>query len=97
MPEQQKWEKDRIAARGDGPSFTVINPDFEEYFETIRRLAGNPQPGEPGRVLPPFEPAWVDVFNAGHERRKRTWRRKNEVAVKELEEERLNSTKSAKL
>ena len=44
-------------------------------------------------MLPPFEPAWVDVFNAGHERRKRMWRRKNEVAAKELEKEGLKSTK----
>ena len=85
--EQQKWEQDRIALRGDGPPFTVVNPDFEEYFETVRMLAGNPKPGEPGRVLPPFDPAWVEKFNAGHERRKRMWRKKNNDAARELEDE----------
>ena len=86
LAEQQKWEQDRIAERGDGPPFTVVNPYFEEYFETVRRLAGNPQRGEPGRVLPRFDPAWVDTFNAGHERRKRMWRKKNDDAARELEE-----------
>lgn len=76
VTEQEKWETDRIAERGDGPAFTVINPEFKAYFETMRLLAGEPQNGI-GRPLPPFEEKWVDDFNAGHERRKKMWRRNN--------------------
>jgi Flavin-binding monooxygenase-like. len=38
--EMQKWEMDRVKARGDGVKFTLLFPDFEDYFETLRRLAG---------------------------------------------------------
>lgn len=85
VSEQRKWEQDRIAAKGDTPAFTVINPDFEEYFETVRRIAGNPREGEPGRVLPPFDRRWVQAFNEGHQRRIRMWKKKNEDARRELE------------
>ena len=85
LSEQQKWETDRIATKGDAAAFTVVYPDFEAYFETVRRLAGNPRPGEPGRVLPPFDPRWVDTFNAGHQRRIRMWRKKNEDAQRDLD------------
>lgn len=85
LSEQQRWEADRIAVKGDGPGFTVVNPDFEEYFETVRKLAGNPADGEPGRRLPPFDPRWVQVFDAGHQRRIRMWKRKNEIDGRELE------------
>ncbi|PWY91587.1 FAD/NAD(P)-binding domain-containing protein [Aspergillus sclerotioniger CBS 115572] len=81
VEEQRKWEQDRIAVKGDGPAFTTINPDFPEYFETLRQLAGEPKEGEPGRRLPPFEAEWMDVFNAGHERRIRMWQKANEAAV----------------
>lgn len=75
--EQEKWETARIAAKGDGPAFTVVHPEFKAYFEELRRLAGEPGWGVPGRRLPAFEPKWVDDFDAGHERRKRMWRQLN--------------------
>lgn len=83
--EQEKWEVGRIAQKGDGPAFTVLNPEFEAYFEALRSIAGNPAPGTPGRPLPPFEPEWVDKFNAGHERRIQMWKRANNAAAAELE------------
>ncbi|GMG22221.1 unnamed protein product [Aspergillus oryzae] len=79
LEEQRKWEQDRIAKKGDGPGFMMINPDFEAYFEQLRQLAGEPAEGEPGRRLPPFKQQWVDDFNAGHERRIRMWKKANEA------------------
>ncbi|GMF71286.1 unnamed protein product [Aspergillus oryzae] len=79
LEEQRKWEQDRIAKKGDGPGFMMINPDFEAYFEQLRHLAGEPAEGEPGRRLPPFRQQWVDDFNAGHERRIRMWKKANEA------------------
>ncbi|CAK9781744.1 FAD/NAD(P)-binding domain-containing protein [Cutaneotrichosporon oleaginosum] len=76
VAEQEAWEKDRIAKLGDGPSFLALHPNFGEYFETIRELAGDGAPGV-GRKLPPFKQEWLDAFMSGHERRKRMWRRLN--------------------
>ncbi|PKS12647.1 hypothetical protein jhhlp_000855 [Lomentospora prolificans] len=77
--EQQKWEEERIKKRGDSVKFTLIFPDFEDYFEALRELAG---PGEKGlgRQLPPFKREWFRAFLEGHERRKEMWRRENEKA-----------------
>jgi hypothetical protein len=77
--DQRKWEQDRIDEKGDGPKFTMINPDYEPYFETLREMAGEEGPG---RKLPKFEQRWVDKFSAGHELRKKWWREENERASK---------------
>lgn len=59
--EQYKWEQDRVKERGDSIKFTVQYPDFEEYFNTVRDLAGNEGPG---RKLPKFDHSWEERFNA---------------------------------
>ncbi|KAJ5153130.1 uncharacterized protein N7482_009608 [Penicillium canariense] len=82
--EQETWEADRIALKGDGAAFTVINPEFKAYFEKLRQLAGEPSDGTPGRRLPPFDQKWVDDFDAGHERRKKMWKRANGAAAAKL-------------
>ena len=69
--EQEQWEMDRIKVRGNGPKFTALFPEFQEYFETIRNLAGNDGPGRP---LPPFDAAWMQIFEAGHQKRIARWR-----------------------
>lgn len=40
--EQIAWEEARVALKGDGVPFTALYPYFEEYFEEIRELAGEP-------------------------------------------------------
>lgn len=80
LDEMRKWEADRIKARGDGPKFTLIYPDFEDYFEELRRLAGEGEPGS-GRKLPKFKHEWYRAFMDGHELRKSMWRRLNEKAA----------------
>ncbi|KAJ5372486.1 hypothetical protein N7517_004492 [Penicillium concentricum] len=78
ITEQEKWETDRIAQKSDGPGFTVLNPEFEPYFESLRDLAGEPRGA--GRRLPRFEQKWLAYFDEGHERRKKMWRRANQTA-----------------
>lgn len=80
---QQKWEEDRIAKRGDGVPFTMIFPDFEEYFDAVRELASE---DGPGRKLPKFDPKWLAVFMAGHELRKKWWSEQNALASQALAE-----------
>jgi hypothetical protein len=89
VEEQEKWEKDRIAYKGDGVPFTALYPDFEDYFETVRKLAGEPTETQPGRKLPKFDKKWVDAFKAGHQRRIAMWETSNEAARKRLSERHL--------
>ncbi|KAL4744522.1 hypothetical protein BDW72DRAFT_188326 [Aspergillus terricola var. indicus] len=83
LQEQKKWEEDRIAVKGDGAGFLVVYPDFKEYFEQLRAVAGEPD-GTKGRRLPVFEQKWAEDFAAGHERRIRMWKRANEAAAEAL-------------
>lgn len=76
LEEMQKWEADRVKARGDGVKFTMIYPDFEDYFETIRDLAGEGEKGK-GRQLCKFRREWFRAFLDGHELRKTMWKRLN--------------------
>lgn len=83
LAQQQKWEADRIAARGDGPKFTMVYPEFEDYFEALRAWAGKGENGL-GRQLPSFKREWYKAFLDGHERRKNMWRRLNAQAWEEI-------------
>lgn len=85
--EMAAWEEARVEAKGDGPGFQMVYPDFEEYFEKLRALAGPPTEKGEGRTLPKFEEAWFQAFMEGHERRKEMWRRLNAQAKRELEGE----------
>ncbi|KFY09085.1 hypothetical protein V492_05644 [Pseudogymnoascus sp. VKM F-4246] len=79
IAEQEKWETDRVAYKGDGVPFTALYPDFEQYFETVRKLAGEPAPGQPGRRLPKFGNDWRQLFDEGHQRRIEAWKKENEA------------------
>lgn len=76
VEEQKKWEVDRVAKKGDGGGFSLVFPEFEEYFEAVRALAGRGADGK-GRQLPAFDKKWFEAFMAGHERRKAMWARWN--------------------
>ncbi|POS71601.1 hypothetical protein DHEL01_v210007 [Diaporthe helianthi] len=78
--EQKAWEAERIKQKGDGVAFTALWPKFEEYFETVRALAGEPSQSRPGRRLPRFDPNWVRIFVEGHQRRISIWERANSEA-----------------
>ncbi|KAF4978578.1 hypothetical protein FZEAL_5070 [Fusarium zealandicum] len=78
----QEWEDERIKTHGDGPKFLVVFPDFEDYFETVRELAGQGEPGV-GRKLPKFRREWYRAFLEGTELRKAMWQRINAKAKTE--------------
>ena len=79
LTEQLKWEENRISYKGDGVPFTALYPDFEEYFEEVRKMAGEPKDGK-GRPLPKFEKWWREGFDAAHKKRIAMWQRGNEEA-----------------
>lgn len=83
VEEQEKWELDRIALKGDGVPFTALYPHFEEYFEEVRALVGEPQNG--GRRLPKFDPEWRSNFDAAHLKRIAMWQELNRKAEEEIE------------
>lgn len=76
----EKWEQARLARRGEGAPFWTLIPEFEEYFEEIRALAGEPAAGTTGRVLPKYEEAWGQAFWGLIRRRKEWWNRAAEEA-----------------
>ncbi|KAI9167795.1 Thiol-specific monooxygenase [Paramyrothecium foliicola] len=78
--EMRAWEEEGIKTRGDGPKFCLVFPHFEDYFETLRRLAGEGEPGV-GRKLPRFKREWYRAFMDGHELRKEMWGRLNAEAA----------------
>lgn len=80
--EMREWETSRIKVKGDGAKFGLIFPDFEDYFEEVRKLAGESEDGV-GRKLPKFRREWMRSFMEGHERRKQMWRRLNAAAWEE--------------
>ncbi|KXH60355.1 dimethylaniline monooxygenase [Colletotrichum salicis] len=67
---QLAWKVDCIAKRGDSSKFALVFPDFEEYCEELRRIAGPLTEDGKGRELPPFNKFWFKRFMQGHERRK---------------------------
>lgn len=85
--EMALWEQDRVKDKGDGPKFQMVFPDFEEYFEKVRELAGEPTTKGEGRRLPKYDESWCRAFMEGHERRKKMWARLNKQARDELEKE----------
>ncbi|XEV01191.1 hypothetical protein FSHL1_006478 [Fusarium sambucinum] len=76
--EMESWEEQRIKVRGDGPKFALVYPDFEDYFETLRKLAGDAN--GVGRQLPRFRREWFRAFLEGHELRKIMWKTLNTKA-----------------
>ncbi|KAH7159773.1 hypothetical protein B0J13DRAFT_112821 [Dactylonectria estremocensis] len=86
----EAWEAARIGTHGDGPKFTVIFPDFEDYFDGLRALAGEGAPGV-GRKLPKFQREWHRAFLTGTDLRRDMWKRQNEAA-RAAEEEAAKAT-----
>ncbi|KAH9208303.1 putative dimethylaniline monooxygenase [Leptodontidium sp. 2 PMI_412] len=58
--EQKGWEAERLEYKGPTALFHEIAPDFKEYFEGLRAIAGFPAEGSDGYELPPYKDEWVD-------------------------------------
>ncbi|KAJ3961158.1 hypothetical protein N0V92_002132 [Colletotrichum tropicale] len=81
--EMERWEEDRLAKRGDGVPFYTLSPDFEEYFEALRAIAGEPAPGSTGRILPKFDPKWLEAFADVINARVDWWKKETEKTEKQ--------------
>lgn len=67
--------------------FSALYPDFEEYFEEVRGIAGEPTEDGRGRRLPKFKKWWREGFDRGHLKRIEMWTRANEEARERIERE----------
>lgn len=59
LAEQRKWEDDRVKRLGPTHIFHTIAPDFEEYFNTLKNIAGPPADGSEAYELPRWEDEWA--------------------------------------
>jgi hypothetical protein len=62
VEEQKDWESKRAAKLGGGKNYYSIAPDYEQFFEFLRDIAGDPAPGSTGLKLPPFDKKWSDIW-----------------------------------
>ena len=83
--DMRKWEEEKMERNGDGLAFFNIGLDFEEYFEGLRMLAGDPAPGSSARALPRFEKRWVEGLTTIIELRKRWWKKERMIAERATE------------
>ncbi|GKT40567.1 thiol-specific monooxygenase [Colletotrichum spaethianum] len=57
--EQDEWEVKRLQYKGPTSQFHEIKPDFKEYFDFLRSVAGKPAPGTDAYELPAWEDEWA--------------------------------------
>lgn len=55
---QKEWEKKRLEYKGETTSFHEIAPDFKDYFNELRYIAGRPARESDAYELPLFEDSW---------------------------------------
>ncbi|KAL2838266.1 hypothetical protein BJY01DRAFT_258084 [Aspergillus pseudoustus] len=58
--EQDDWEVDRLKYKGNSAIFHEIKPDFKEYFEYLRELAGPAVTGTSAYALPVWKDSWPE-------------------------------------
>jgi hypothetical protein len=80
IPEQLEWERRRVAAKVGGKDYYSITPNYEEFFELLRGIAGEPAVGTTGRVLPRFDPEWLKVWVEMVDTKIGGWQRKRKRA-----------------
>ncbi|KPM38352.1 hypothetical protein AK830_g8238 [Neonectria ditissima] len=84
IPEQLEWERKRVVERKGGKDYYSIAPDYADFFEFLRGIAGEPVAGTTGRKLPEFDPKWLDIWVEMPLVKLKGWERKRKAA-EELE------------
>ncbi|KAH8898427.1 FAD/NAD(P)-binding domain-containing protein [Thozetella sp. PMI_491] len=60
--EQRAWERKRVEQFRGGKNYYSIASNYDEFYEFLRGVAGDPAPGTTGRVLLPFDKKWLDIW-----------------------------------
>ncbi|KAL4807727.1 hypothetical protein BDV18DRAFT_158932 [Aspergillus unguis] len=72
--EQDEWEVARLKYKGPSALFHEIKPDFKEYFEWLRGVAGPAVQGTKGDALPVFGEDWPGLGFAILQLKNRYWK-----------------------
>lgn len=56
--DQEKWETKHLDYKGSSSYFHEIKPDFQEYFNYLKRFAGPAHPDSAAYELPDFDESW---------------------------------------
>ena len=62
VAEQKEWEAKRIAEKKGGKDYYSIENNWQEFFELMREIAGDPLPGTTGRKLLKFDERWLEMW-----------------------------------
>ncbi|KAL4957475.1 hypothetical protein BDW69DRAFT_200780 [Aspergillus filifer] len=73
--EQDAWEVERLKYKGASTLFHEIKPDFKEYFEYLRELAGPAVEETSGYPLPVFGDDWPELGFAILQAKDRYWQK----------------------
>ena len=76
ITEQLEWERRRVAEKVGGKDYYSIAPNYEEFFEFLRGIAGEPAPGTTGLSLPAFDTEWLKVWAGMVDTKIGGWQRK---------------------
>jgi hypothetical protein len=80
IPDQLEWERRRVAEKVGGKNYYSIAPNYEEFFEFLRGIAGEPAASTTGRVLSRFNPEWLKVWVEMVDTKIGGWQRKRKRA-----------------
>lgn len=69
-----------MAEKVGGKDYYSISPNYEEFFEFLRGIAGEPAAGTTGRSLPVFDPEWLKVWVGMVDTKIGGWQRKRKRA-----------------
>ncbi|KAI8294057.1 Thiol-specific monooxygenase [Colletotrichum sp. SAR 10_98] len=89
--EQKEWERKRVAELGGGKAYYTIAPDYKTVFEYFRSVAGDPEPGTTGRVLPPFDDNLLDIWATMGTAKTKSWQDSRKKAEDELEGQKIRA------
>ncbi|KAF4978001.1 hypothetical protein FZEAL_5546 [Fusarium zealandicum] len=78
--EQLEWERRRVSEKKGGKYYYSIALDYEDFFEFLRDVAGEPAQGTNGRTLPPFDPRLLDIWNGMAAIKLNGWEKKRKAA-----------------
>jgi hypothetical protein len=83
IEEQKEWERNRAASLGGGKNYYSIAPNYREFFDFLRDIAGFPVPGTTGLSLPPFDKKWLETWAGMVAPKIEAWERERKKAEEE--------------
>ena len=82
--DQEKWEVKRLEYKGPSSLFHEIKPDFEEYFNFLKRFAGPAHPASDAYELPDFDESWPAKAFAILQLKDTYWKRQGSQSAAKL-------------